>query len=196
MTEKQITELKNKIKTLKFRLSKTDDIVAKRDRQALQRQRTSITNIVCAVDSLKSVIEEKKFAKGDSEDDIAAWSEEVEGNLERADETVRRVETVIKVIDNEELEKQAVEKHKLKMEFERELLEQKAEFESKQEQKASSQTAQQLKLSSVVKLPKLSITKFNGRIEEWLPFWGKFISEIDSTDLAPLTKFGYLKELL
>ena len=47
-----------------------------------------------------------------------------------------------------------------------------------------------------MKLPKLSITKFNGRIEEWLPFWGKFISEIDSTNLAPLTKFGYLKELL
>ena len=60
------------------------------------------------------------------------------------------------------------------MEFERELLEQKTEFESKQEQKA----------------------KFNGRIEEWIPFWGKFISEIDSTDLAPLTKFGYLNELL
>ena len=32
--------------------------------------------------------------------------------------------------------------------------------------------------------------------EKWLPFWGKFTSEIDSSNLAPLTKFGYLKELL
>lgn len=53
-----------------------------------------------------------------------------------------------------------------------------------------------MQTSSAAKLPKLSITKFNGRIEEWLPFWGKFTSEIDSTNLAPLTKFGYLKELL
>ena len=53
-----------------------------------------------------------------------------------------------------------------------------------------------MQTSSAAKLPKLSMTKFNGRIEEWLPFWGKFISEIDSTNLAPLTKFGDLKELL
>ena len=46
------------------------------------------------------------------------------------------------------------------------------------------------------KLPKLSISKFNGKTEEWLPFWGKFTSKIDSSNLAPLTKFGYLKELL
>ena len=46
------------------------------------------------------------------------------------------------------------------------------------------------------KLPKLPITKFNGKIEAWLPFWGKFKSEIDSTDLPALTRFSYLKELL
>lgn len=58
------------------------------------------------------------------------------------------------------------------------------------------QLTEQLKLSSAAKLPKLSLTKFNGKIEEWLPFWGEFTSEIDSTDLAALTKFRYLKELL
>lgn len=51
-------------------------------------------------------------------------------------------------------------------------------------------------MSSAAKPPKLSITKFNGKIEEWLPFWEKFISEIDQTSLAPLTEFGYLKWLL
>ena len=52
------------------------------------------------------------------------------------------------------------------------------------------------KLFSAAKLSKLSITRFNGRVEEWLPFWRKFTSELDSTNLAPLTKSGYLNELL
>ena len=46
------------------------------------------------------------------------------------------------------------------------------------------------------KLRKRTISKFDGKMEEWLSFWGKFSSEIDSSNLAPLTKFGYLKELL
>ena len=50
MVEKQLTDLGNKIKTLKFRLSKTDEVIAKRDRQALERHKASITTIVEAVD--------------------------------------------------------------------------------------------------------------------------------------------------
>ena len=45
-------------------------------------------------------------------------------------------------------------------------------------------------------LPKLSITKYDGAHEQWLPFWNKFCAEIESTNLAPVTKFAYLKELL
>lgn len=46
-----------------------------------------------------------------------------------------------------------------------------------------------------MKLSKLSITMFS-KVEDWLPLWGKFKSEIDFSNLAKLTKFGYLKELL
>lgn len=46
------------------------------------------------------------------------------------------------------------------------------------------------------KLPKLTITKFNGTYEAWFPFWNKFPAEVDSTDLAPVTKFAYLIELV
>ena len=197
MTEKQIAELDGKIKILYFKLSKTDDIISKRDRQALDRHQTAITGIVSAVDALKNTIEEKKFAKGESEEEIATWSQQIEEHLEKADVMTGKVQKAIKAIDIEEEEEQAVEKHKQNMVFERELLEQKEKFEkNREEQRAAAQTAEQLKLSSAAKLPKLTITKFNGRIEEWLPFWGKFTSEIDSTNLAPLTKFGYLKELL
>ena len=40
------------------------------------------------------------------------------------------------------------------------------------------------------------ITKFDGTFKQWLPFWNKFCAEIDSTDLTPMTKFAYLKELI
>ena len=33
-------------------------------------------------------------------------------------------------------------------------------------------------------------------MEDCLPFWGEFTSEIDASNLAKLIKFGYLKELL
>ena len=46
------------------------------------------------------------------------------------------------------------------------------------------------------KLPKSTITKFNGTYEAWLPFWNKFIAEDASVDLLPTTKFAYLKQLI
>ncbi len=46
------------------------------------------------------------------------------------------------------------------------------------------------------KLPKLSITQFDGKCANWLPFWNKFVAEIDSAELSPVTKFAYLKEFV
>ena len=48
----------------------------------------------------------------------------------------------------------------------------------------------------VTRLPKLEITKLKGTYEGWLPFWNKFQAEIDKTNLASVTKFAYLKELV
>ena len=195
--KKEMTELDNKIKLLKLRVAKTEEIIAKRDRQALERLRLSISSLASAVDELKLVIEEGKIGKGESEEEIALWGEEIEDDLERADNTTRTIQDAIKAIDLEEQEREAIEKHKKNMEFERQLLEQREEFEKAREhEKAAALESVQLKSSVAAKLPKLSITKFNGKVEDWLPFWGKFKSEIDSSHLAKLTKFGYLKELL
>ena len=58
--------------------------------------------------------------------------------------------------------------------------------------KDASNQAQVTKAAS--KLPKLSITKFDGLFKNWLPFWNNL--EIDSANLTPVTKFMYLKELV
>ena len=46
------------------------------------------------------------------------------------------------------------------------------------------------------KLPKLVITKFQGTHLDWQRFWGQFEAEIDKSDIGPVAKFSYLKELL
>ena len=61
--EKLVTELGNKIKTLDFRVDKAGAILAKQDRQALERQQSSIASNVEAVCTLKETIEEKSLRK-------------------------------------------------------------------------------------------------------------------------------------
>ena len=191
--DKLLNELASKAKALRFRQGKTKEIMAKQDRQASERQRESIMNIAKAINDLKETIEEKKFAKSESEDDVAKWAKEYEDELANADENIRRLAEQIKEINWREQAEKAAQEHRKNLAFNRELLEQKAEFEKeRQKEKASeAENSEQSKQTSAAKLPKLPITKFNGKFESWLPFWGKFTSEIDSTKIPTLTKFSY-----
>ena len=48
-----------------------------------------------------------------------------------------------------------------------------------------------------IKLPKLEIKKFSGKVQEWSEFWDSFKSAIDSDpDLANIDKFKYLRSFL
>ena len=48
-----------------------------------------------------------------------------------------------------------------------------------------------------VKLPKLELKKFSGKVHEWQEFWDSFRSAIhDDEDIAKVDKFKYLKSFL
>lgn len=79
-------------------------------------------------------MEKPKFAKGKSEEDIAAWSRDIEEEVEMADEMTRKIQKHIKAMDREQQKEQAVEEHKRRLEFEREILEQEAEFQKLRDQ--------------------------------------------------------------
>lgn len=192
--DKQLAELANKVTALSFRLSKTDEVMAKHDRQALEQQQVSINDIGKAFNTLKESIEDKKFPKGESEENVAKWIEEIDRHLAEADEVTGRLVQQIKQMNGREREDAAIHEHKRNLQFEKELLEQKAKFEEDCEEEMAANTEQN-QPTSAAKLPKLPITKFNGRTEEWLPFWGKSKSEIDSRKLSSLAQFAYLKEL-
>ena len=47
-----------------------------------------------------------------------------------------------------------------------------------------------------VQFPKLIITKFDGTSLDLFRFWNQFKSQIDKTEIGPVSKFSYPKELL
>ena len=67
----------------------------------------------------------------------------------------------------------------------------KREFEKKLEEDTSKSPKE-----SSAKLPKLTITKFQGTYLDWLRFWNQFETEIDKAAITQVAKFSYLKELL
>ena len=78
------------------------------------------------------------------------------------------------------------------MSQERELYEQQLQFQKALTAGEQNQTKKVLS----TKLPKLSIAQFDGKCANWLPFWNKFVAEIDSAELSAFTKFAYLKEFV
>jgi hypothetical protein len=72
------------------------------------------------------------------------------------------------------------------MQFEKQLLEQKLEAALK-EKKIAEKT---------VRLPKLSLTRFNGKPHDWVRFKGQFVAMVDSQSVPSIPKFSHLKELV
>jgi hypothetical protein len=72
------------------------------------------------------------------------------------------------------------------MKFEKQLLEQKLEAAIKTKELSE----------STVRLPKLKITKFNGKPHDWVRFSGQFEAMVDSLNVPAITKFSHLKELV
>ena len=67
---KTISELTGKLKTLSYQIKKTDEIITKGDKEALERYQASIANITEAVSTQKESIKEKKFNKGESKENM------------------------------------------------------------------------------------------------------------------------------
>ena len=78
--EKVFNELSSKVKTLNFRLAKTDKLIEESDKEAWNRHKLSIDNIVSMVNNLKEVVKQEKC-----EEQVQEWGVEVEKILSVAD---------------------------------------------------------------------------------------------------------------
>ena len=82
--------------------------------------------------------------------------------------------------------------------FERTQLEMRLTYEKKIEETKQAKTTEPTSTQAVktAKLPKLVITKFRGDLTDWPRFWSQFETEIDKAEIAGVTKYSYLKELV
>ena len=137
--EKMISELNGKLKALSFRTKKTDEIIAKGDKEALERHQASIANITEAVSTQKESIEEKKFSKGESEEEVSVWGAKADELLAEADECTRKIAKHLKSMIAAAEDAEALEAHTKAMQYEKMLMEQKLNQEQAAAAKAQAE---------------------------------------------------------
>ena len=212
--EKLLEDLDGKLKTLKYRMSKSDDSITKQDKETLERQRLSVSAISTMVNTLKETIEEKMFLQGKDEEEVKIWAATPETMLAEADQCVRRLTQEISRGELAAKEELTLKEEQHKWDFQKRLTEQKLRQEKEadeekrkldwehQQKLKELQTTSQLssqstsKVSTAAKMPKLVISKFTGTPQDWVRFWGLFESQIDKSAADDVTKFSYLKELV
>ena len=125
--EKMISELTGKLKALSFRTKKTDEIIAKGDKEALERHQASIATITEAVSTQKESIEleVKKFSKGESEEEVSVWGAPTEELLAEADECTRKIAKHLNSMIDATQDAKALESLTKVMEYEKMLMKQK-----------------------------------------------------------------------
>ena len=184
LLKKQSTELDVKLKTLHFQVNRSNEIIEKGDRSAVERQRESIQTLVSSINNFKWSIEEAKFGQGESESDVEQWSTDTDAQVAIADRCCEKLHEFVKEIKAKELE--LTKTHDQAMMLEKQLLEQKLEAAAKTKKLAE----------GTVRLPKLNVTKFNGTRHDWVHFSGQFDAMVDTLNVPAITKFSHLKELV
>ena len=71
-----------------FTLAKTQEMLESGNVLAINRHREALSTIVKQVDTLKLQVVEERFKKGDPDEDIAKWSEEIEHQVAQVDAKV------------------------------------------------------------------------------------------------------------
>ena len=97
--EKSLEELNGKIRTLKFRMGKTENVILTRDKEALDRQLISVSAISTIVNTLKETIEENMFLQNKTEEQVKDWVSEPELVLAQADQCIRRINSELKNVE-------------------------------------------------------------------------------------------------
>jgi hypothetical protein len=128
--------------------------------------------------------------------------------LAEADQCTHLITNELKGIEAAAQESVILKEQRQKLQFEKELTEQRVCQEQElilekrkldleyHERLKEVQQSSTLHETGFVKMPKLVITKFDGTPQDWVRFWGQFHAQIDKSNVDPVTKFSYLKELV
>ena len=183
------TRLKTKLVQLQMTVSRTGKVLKTESLQAIERQQASLKTITNEIELLKGEVEAKKITDQESSEEIEKWVSGIDEELSKADIEVKRLQEWQNAVSRDDKQRQREEQ----LQLERELYE--AKLRMKSELKISSESSSD-KDEIQAKLPKLTITKFNGTFQDWTRFWNQFRETIDKSGIPNVTKFAYLRELL
>ena len=183
------SKLKTKLLQLQMTVSRTEKILQTESQHPIARQQTALETITTEIGLLKGEVEAKNITDKEDPDEIEKWIGEIEIQLEKADDEVKRLQQWQDQITREGKQREREEQ----LHHQRELYE--AKIKLKSELKLSSENVG-AKDELQAKLPKLTITKFNGTYQDWTRFWNQFSETIDKSGIPSVTKFAYLRELL
>ena len=192
-------KLQGKLKLLKLLNEDTQTIIDQRNLEAIEGHLSTIRNKLSEVQDLKVSIQELKFEDGKDETDIRTWSAQIGKDIKQFQGVGTELREIVKEMKQEEAEREDRIKQEQRINLEKEIekikFEEKLNYE-KQLEELHSKTSNPTQEASKVNLPKLIITKFNGTFTDWFRFWNQYEAEIDSSDISPVSKFSYLKELV
>ena len=199
--EQALKRIDSKLRLLKFTRDNVPRIQEKNELKAAERLQKGLEQQIDSVHEQMVEIEALKIENGEQPDDVRKWSVQVEKQVAEYEQVSEGVKRMVKCPRDEALLEakweEKVEEEKRKRRFEEELkleearMEIKREFEKKLEEDKSKSAKE-----SGAKLPKLTITKFQGTHLDWLRFWNQFETEINKAAINQVAKFSYLKELL
>ena len=177
-----------KVTQLKMSIGKTNTIVEAGRAEAIDRHLSTLRSLTTEINRMRLEVEATKLAAKEEIADIEAWNSGIDAQLEKADYEVDKMRTWV---DDRKREAEAVVKQE-ELKFHKAKIQMQAEIQAT----AHPQEAMTTPSDIQAKLPKLTITKFDGTYKDWPRFWGQFTETIDKTSVPPITKFSYLRELL
>ena len=182
----------DEIKTTPHHLWKKQRMLDSNKDIAIQRQMEAPKALLKEVELSRRAVEASKIAKDQEEDEIANWNAQIESELVKADDELKRLE---RWQDDCKQEKERLGREQ-KMKIELELHETKLKFDTDYQTKLTAKQPAESGKEVRAKLPKLTIITFDGTYMDCKRFWGQFEESVEKSGLASVAKFSYLKELL
>ena len=202
--ETLLKSVNTKLQMLEFTNESVREALEKRHVPTMERKLKTLQDKIDEILDLETKIQEAKIEKGENIQDIKEWSSKIESDISKYEASVLELNSDIRDIQKTESERVKQEEEDLtskirhqkfeeEIKFEEAKLQQKLSFEKKSLEGLKNEEKES---KLYTKLPKLVITKFKGVQTDWLRFWNQFQTGIDGTNIAQVTKFSYLKELL
>ena len=195
-------KIETQFKLLDLAERETEKIIARNRTGEIERHLNYVERKLETIQDMKDEVQEFMVFNEEQMENLEEWSNQLEESVLRyhvlVDKLKNEVRATMKM--EEDLEKQK-EEEKHEQKFQRRMEE---ELEIEKKKKLGIQKKSYKKRREIVregryrnvKLPKLIITKFEGTHIDWFCYWNQYEPEIDRSELHPVSKFNYLKELL